>query len=109
MICTMVNSLIIYFCPVSSFYYITLFYSQDFPLAPEQLEITKDMISDYTRRHCSGRPSKCKKLTPNLMSKTKYVVHYRNLKFYLEKVRALSFIFFNLKQFLLFSLLVSRK
>ena len=28
--------------------------------------------------------SKVKKLTPNLMNKTKYVCHIRNLKLYLE-------------------------
>jgi len=55
----------------------------DYPLAPESLIITEDHLSPYCQSFNSKHvPSR--KLVPNLMNKTKYVTHYRNLKFYLE-------------------------
>jgi hypothetical protein len=55
----------------------------DYPLAPESIVITDDFLSPYCmsfdQKHIEAR-----KLTPNLMHKEKYVVHYQNLKFYLE-------------------------
>ena len=54
----------------------------DYPLAPEKLEISQNMFSKY----CSNIASKygikiggVNKLVPNLGNKSKYVVHYRNL------------------------------
>ena len=54
----------------------------DYPLAPEKLEISQNMLSKY----CSdiGNEHGIKvggvhKLVPNLGNKSKYVVHYRNL------------------------------
>ena len=54
----------------------------DYPLAPEKLEISNDMLS----KHCSECGKSCgikvggvNKLVPNLGSKSKYVVHYRSL------------------------------
>jgi len=56
----------------------------DYPLAPEHLTVTEDMLSEYARtvKDAGWRPTK--KLTPNLMNKTKYVTHYRNLQFYVK-------------------------
>ena len=59
----------------------------DYPLAPEKLEISSDMLSKY----CSDIANKygvkaggVNKLFPNLRDKVKYVVHYRNLQYYLS-------------------------
>jgi len=56
----------------------------DFPLAPEPLTITEDMLSPYASK--LAQKVKCTtggtKLTPNLMNKCNYVLHYRNLKLY---------------------------
>ena len=59
----------------------------DYPLAPEKLEITQNMLSKY----CSDIANKygikiggVNKLVPNLGNKSKYVVHYRNLQLYLS-------------------------
>ena len=58
----------------------------DYPMAPEHLTITKDMLSPYSQQLLgddrSWRPTE--KRIPNLMDKTKYVVHYRNLQFYVR-------------------------
>ena len=55
----------------------------DYPLAPEKIEISSDMLSKY----CSNIANKygikvgeVKKLVPNLRDKVKYIVHYRNLQ-----------------------------
>ena len=55
----------------------------DYPLAPEKLVVSSDMLSKY----CKKIPDKyeikvvdVKKLIPNLGSKTNYVVHYRNIQ-----------------------------
>ena len=58
----------------------------DYPLAPEKLAVTNDMLSKY----CQGiaeeydiKVGDVKKLTQNLGNKTKYLLHYRNLQLYL--------------------------
>jgi len=58
----------------------------DYPLAPEHLTVTKDMLSPYAKQLMqSWEPTeKLIKLIPNLMDKTKYVTHYRNLLFYVK-------------------------
>ena len=59
----------------------------DYPLAPEKILITDDMLSKYCKdlkdseNISSGRVHK---LVPNLMNKEKYVLHYRNLQLYLS-------------------------
>ena len=54
----------------------------DYPLAPEKLEISSNMLLKY----CSNIANKCgikvggvNKLVPNLRDKFKYIVRYRNL------------------------------
>ena len=59
----------------------------DYPFAPEQIEINYDMLSDYWKEIAGKYGIKVddvKKLVPNLNNKTKYVVHYRNLQLYLS-------------------------
>ena len=59
----------------------------DYPLAPEQLAISYDMLSDYCKKIADEYGIKApdaKKLIPNSGSKTNYVVHYRNLQLYLS-------------------------
>jgi len=56
----------------------------DYPLAPEHLTVTREMLSPFAE-HLAGkgwRPSE--KLIPNLYGKTHYVTHYRNLQFYIR-------------------------
>lgn len=60
-----------------------------YPLAPEQLNITLDMLSPYAERllhkfNFKPHPENYK-LTPNLYNKQNYVLHYRNLKYYLKQ------------------------
>ena len=58
----------------------------DYPLAPEILAVTNDMLS----KHCKEIADKydikvgdVKKLIPTLRNKTKYVLHYGNIQMYL--------------------------
>ena len=58
----------------------------DYPLAAEQLEITSDMLSEHQRElYPKHKIAPTKKLTPNLLDKTNYIVHSSNLKYYQEQ------------------------
>ena len=59
----------------------------DYPLAPEKLAISYEMLPDYCNEIADKYEIKVgdvKKLIPNLGNKTNYVVHYRNLQLYLS-------------------------
>ena len=55
----------------------------DYPLTPESLEIGSDMYSP-TQHAVFPQTAPQRKLTPNLRDKVRCVVHYRNLKLYLQ-------------------------
>ena len=64
----------------------------DYPLAPENSEISHDMLSKY----CSDVANKydrktggVNKLVPNLGNKSKYVFHYKNPQLYISLVMKL--------------------
>ena len=59
----------------------------DYPLAPEKLAVSSDMLSKYCKKIADKYEIKVgdvKKIIPNLGNKTNYVVHYRNLQLYLS-------------------------
>ena len=56
----------------------------DYPLAPEKIAISGDMLSKYCKEIADKYKIKVgdvKKLISNLGNKTKYVLHYRNLSY----------------------------
>ena len=59
----------------------------DYPLAPEKLEISQNMLSKYYSNIADEYGviiGGVNKLVPNLDNKSKCVVHYRNLQLYLS-------------------------
>ena len=59
----------------------------DYPLAPENLEISQNMLSKYCSNiaHEYGiRIGGVNKSVRNLCNKSKYVLHYKNLQLYLS-------------------------
>ena len=59
----------------------------DLPVAPESMAVEEDELSPHTqhlREKHNIRGKAYQKLMPNLHDKKKYVLHYRNLKFYLK-------------------------
>ena len=57
--------------------------AHDYPLSPESLEIGSGMYSPAQHANFPQSAPQ-RKLTPNLRDKARYVVHYRNLKLYLQ-------------------------
>ena len=60
----------------------------DYPLAPEKMLISHEMLSPYQQQlkeDLGYKPARVEKLVPNLWNKEKYITHYRNLKFYLAQ------------------------
>ena len=80
--------------PIGYFLKVDLEYSDklhelhnDYPLAPEKLAVSSDMLSKYCKKIAHKYEIKVddvKKLIPNLGKKTNYVVHCRNLQLYLS-------------------------
>ena len=59
----------------------------DYPLAPEKRAITYDILSNYCKRIADEdeiKVGEVMKLIPNLGNKTNYVLHNRNLQWYLS-------------------------
>ena len=59
----------------------------DYPLAPEKILVSDHMLSPYCKALKDSEninSGRVHKLVPNLMSKEKYVLHYRNLQQYLS-------------------------
>ena len=71
-----------------------------YPLAPEKLEISNDMLSKYcsdTAKKYGIKVGGVNKLVPNLGNKSKYTVYYRNLQLYLSLGMKLTKIHWDLK------------
>ena len=78
------NSSIGYFLEVDLEYISKLHdFHNDYPLAPEKLEIGSDMLSDIADKY-GIKVGRVSKLVPNLRDKRKYIIHYRNLWLYLS-------------------------
>jgi len=56
----------------------------DYPMAPDHLTVSPDMLSDFCDEIKAPKRKPTKKLVPNLYDKTNYVYHYRNLQFYVK-------------------------
>lgn len=59
----------------------------DYPLAPEPRIIDQKDLSEFSKnvqKQCKLHPIKTQKLYCTLYDKTDYIVHYKNLKFYLK-------------------------
>ena len=53
-----------------------------YPLAPEHMVVEKEKLSPYNG---PAFADSTKKLIPNLNDKSNYIVHYRNLKYYIQR------------------------
>ena len=59
----------------------------DYPLAPDKIEIKREMFSDYQLKISDIYNiliGNVKKLVPKFFDKKKYLIHYENLKLYLR-------------------------
>ena len=62
--------------------------NNDLPMAPEKINVKEDMLSPIQlkiKNEYDIEAGKNNKLIPNLIPKTNYVVHYKNLKYYLSQ------------------------
>ena len=62
---------------------------KDYLLAPDKIEIKREMLSNYQWKipDLYNIPiGNVKKLVPNFFDKEKYIIHYKNLQFYLRLV-----------------------
>ena len=61
---------------------------KDYSVAPEKIKIKEEWLSPYFLENPNKfdiKTGSINKLAPNLMPKNNYVVHYRNLKYYLSE------------------------
>ena len=68
----------------------------DYPLAPDKIEIKREMLSDYHLKIADLYKipiGSVKKFVPNFFDKEKYVIHYENLHFYLRLVLELYIVY----------------
>ena len=57
-------------------------------MAPDKIKIKTEWLSPYSLENANKfdiKTGNTNKLEPNLMHKNNYVIHYRNLKYYLPK------------------------
>ena len=72
----------------------------DYPLAVERMKVKKEWLSPKQQeliQHSGQRYVPTEKLIPNLFDKDKYVVHYRNLQYYISQGMVLEHIYAAIK------------
>ena len=63
-------------------------FHKEFRMAPEKIKAKEEMLSPYSRENAKKfdiKTGTINILVPDLMTKEKYVVHYRNLQYYLSE------------------------
>ena len=63
-------------------------FHKDYPVAPEKIKIKDEMLSPYSleiKKENDIKIGGVNKLAPDIMPKYNYVVHYRNLKYYVSQ------------------------
>ena len=62
----------------------------NYPMAPEYLTVSPEMLSNFCHEIKAENWKPIQKLVPNLLDKTNYVCHNRNLQFYIKRGLVLS-------------------